>query len=389
MEDGALEELAKNSIPCVGMEFESDEAAHEFYNEYGRIVGFSINRDYHTKSKKDGIMISRKFFDDNHNHLLHIPQFMHMMPSQRKLCDAQGINVDVVDDTGISLKALHDLISALVGGKEFVGFVQKDKKTYLRAKRQRNLPYDEAGSLLRYFQQQATKNPYFYFAFQLDVDEMTTNIFWTDHQMITDYGIFGDVVSFDTIFRTNKEYRSLALFTGFNHFRMTVIFGAALLYDETTASFEWLFETFLHAMSGKKHVSFFTDQDQAMAKEISKIMPEALHRMNIMEIPKRYILGQWKLDAKDYAIEETVTVVENDPKLVIAACYRDLCPRMVKLTARSSEYKPTYQLVDETLRDLCAKVDNIMTSLGGSGASSSRGNIEVGTKEFVVDPNFA
>ena len=116
---------------------------------------------------------------------------------------------------------------------------------------------------------------------------------------------------------------------------------------------------------------------------------KALDRMNIMEIPKRYILGWWRLASKECVIEKTVSVVENDPKLVIAARYRDLCPRMVKLAARSSEYKPAYQLVDETLRDLCAKVDNIMTSLGGSGASSSRGNIEVGTKEFVVDPNFA
>ncbi|KAL7242898.1 hypothetical protein ACSBR1_015323 [Camellia fascicularis] len=76
---------------------------------------------------------------------------------------------------------------------------------------------------------------------------------------------------------------------------MAVIFGAALLYDETTASFEW-----------------------AMAKAISKIMPE-------------------RLDAKDCPIKETVTVVENDLKLVIAARYRDLCPRMVKLATRSSE----------------------------------------------------
>lgn len=139
-------------------------------------------------------------FVDNHNHLLHIPQCIHMMPFQRKLCNAQGINADVADDTGISLKALHDLISALAGRKEFVGFTREDQKTYLRAKRQRNLQYVEAGSLLRYFQQQATENPYFHFAFQVDVDEMITNIFWTDHQMITYYGIIGDVVSFDTTF---------------------------------------------------------------------------------------------------------------------------------------------------------------------------------------------
>ncbi|XP_028073729.1 protein FAR1-RELATED SEQUENCE 5-like [Camellia sinensis] len=239
MEDGALEELAKNSMPCVGMEFDSEEAAYEFYNEYGRIVGFSIRRDYHTKSNKDGIVINRKRdlskwvlmkFDDNHNHFLYISQCTHMMSSQRKLCNAQGINVDVADDTGISLKASHNLISALAEGKEF-----------------------------------------------LDVDEMITTIFWADHQIITDYGIFGDAVSFDTTFRTNKEYCLLALFTGFNHFRMTVIFGAALLYDEITASFEWLFETFLHAMSGKKPISFFTNQNHEMAKAISKIMPKVFH----------------------------------------------------------------------------------------------------------------
>ncbi|KAL7213824.1 hypothetical protein ACSBR2_016372 [Camellia fascicularis] len=55
---------------------------------------------------------------------------------------------------------------------------------------------------------------------------MITNIFWADHEMITDYELFGDAVSFDTTFRTNKEYRPLALFTGFNHFRKTVIFDA-------------------------------------------------------------------------------------------------------------------------------------------------------------------
>ncbi|XP_028073728.1 protein FAR1-RELATED SEQUENCE 1-like [Camellia sinensis] len=116
---------------------------------------------------------------------------------------------------------------------------------------------------------------------------------------------------------------------------------------------------------------------------------KALDRMNIMKIPERYILGQWRLDAKDCAIEETITVVKNDPKLVIAARYRDLCPRMVKLAARSSECKLAYQLVNETLRDLCAKVDNMMASLDGSVTFGSGGNIEVGTKEFVVDPNFA
>ena len=49
-----------------------------------------------------------------------------------------------------------------------------------------------------------------------------------------------------------------------------MIFGVALLYGETSESFEWLFKTFLYAMSGKRPTTIFTDQDPAMAKAISK-----------------------------------------------------------------------------------------------------------------------
>ncbi|XP_059455217.1 protein FAR-RED IMPAIRED RESPONSE 1-like [Corylus avellana] len=97
--------------------------------------------------------------------------------------------------------------------------------------------------------------------------------------MIIDYKLFGDVVSFDTTYRTNKEYRTLAIFVGFNHHREVVIFGTALLYDETIESFQWLFETFFEAMSGKKPNTIFTDKDPAMANAISLVMPNTYHRL--------------------------------------------------------------------------------------------------------------
>ncbi|KAF7812612.1 protein FAR1-RELATED SEQUENCE 5-like [Senna tora] len=97
--------------------------------------------------------------------------------------------------------------------------------------------------------------------------------------MIVDFVCFGDVVSFDTTYRTNKSCRPFAPFVGFNHHRQTVIFGATLLYDETTESFEWLFRTFLKAMCGKKPKTIFTDQDAAMAKAISVVLSESYHRL--------------------------------------------------------------------------------------------------------------
>ncbi|KAM3270589.1 hypothetical protein P3S67_028791 [Capsicum chacoense] len=92
--------------------------------------------------------------------------------------------------------------------------------------------------------------------------------------MIRDFKIYGDIVSFDTTYRTNKEYRPLALFVGLNNHREIVIFGVALLYEESTESFEWLFSAFFKIMSVDKPQTIFTDQDPAIAVVISLVMPQ-------------------------------------------------------------------------------------------------------------------
>jgi zinc finger SWIM domain-containing protein 3 len=108
-------------------------------------------------------------------------------------------------------------------------------------------------------------------------DEQISKIFWAVARMIIDYAHFGDVVSFDTTFETNKESRSFGVFVGFNHFRETVVFGAALMYDKTFESFKWLFETFLKAHNGKQPKTFSTDQDAAMVKAVAQVFAEAWH----------------------------------------------------------------------------------------------------------------
>ena len=40
------------STPFKGMEFETDEIAYDFYNEYGKKTGFSIRKEYVNKCKK-------------------------------------------------------------------------------------------------------------------------------------------------------------------------------------------------------------------------------------------------------------------------------------------------------------------------------------------------
>lgn len=166
-------------------------------------------------------------------------------------------------------------MASQVGGRENVGFILEDYKNYLRSQRTMNIKIGDIGGALEYLQQMQSDDPNFFYAIQVESGDLITNIFWADGQMIADYVYFGDVyfgdvVCFDTTYRKNKEGRPFALFVGVNHHKQTVIFGAALLYDETAQTFMWLFDTFSKTMHGKKPATILTDQDAAMAKALAE-----------------------------------------------------------------------------------------------------------------------
>uniref|UniRef100_A0A8I6X9Z6 Protein FAR1-RELATED SEQUENCE n=1 Tax=Hordeum vulgare subsp. vulgare TaxID=112509 RepID=A0A8I6X9Z6_HORVV len=97
--------------------------------------------------------------------------------------------------------------------------------------------------------------------------------------MASDYAIFSDVICFDTTYRKLDDGRPFGLIVGVNNHQKTMVFGAALLYDETAASFGWLSRTFLKVMSGKHPRTFLTDEDAAMAKAIREVFPHSHHRL--------------------------------------------------------------------------------------------------------------
>ncbi|XP_060211749.1 protein FAR1-RELATED SEQUENCE 5-like [Lycium barbarum] len=105
------------------------------------------------------------------------------------------------------------------------------------------------------------------------------NFFWRDGRSRIDYEIFGDVVSFDTTYRTNKYRMICAPFIGINHHWQNIIFGCAFLSDESAESFKWLFSTFLKSMGGISPQTIITDQAQGMAIAIRKVMSGTRHRL--------------------------------------------------------------------------------------------------------------
>ncbi|VVA38034.1 PREDICTED: FAR1-RELATED SEQUENCE, partial [Prunus dulcis] len=96
-----------------------------------------------------------------------------------------------------------------------------------------------------------TENPQFFYAIQCDENRRAANFFWVDARSHMVYNYFGDVVTFDTTYRTNRYDMPFAPFTGVNHHLQSIQFGCALLQDETEVTFLWLFETWLEAMGGR------------------------------------------------------------------------------------------------------------------------------------------
>ncbi|GMY34240.1 protein FAR1-RELATED SEQUENCE 5-like, partial [Fagus crenata] len=47
--------------PKLGIEFDYEQEAYDFYNEYGRNSRFSIRKEWYNKRKIDGVVTSRKF----------------------------------------------------------------------------------------------------------------------------------------------------------------------------------------------------------------------------------------------------------------------------------------------------------------------------------------
>ena len=129
-------------------------------------------------------------------------------------------------------------------------------------KRVKTTQVGDVGAVLEYLQRMQVEKPSFFYAMKSDENDKITNIFWADAKSITDFMHFGDVVCLDTGYRIHGYNRPLAIFTGLNHHKQTIIFGSALMYDESLNYFKWLFETFKIAMNGKVPKTILTDRDE-------------------------------------------------------------------------------------------------------------------------------
>ncbi|KAL5707313.1 hypothetical protein ACHQM5_025373 [Ranunculus cassubicifolius] len=310
--------------PYQGMEFDSEEAARIFYNSYARRLGFSIRASTYHRSRRDGsiicrqIVCSRQGFHHtrdrgsknkqkrpravervgckamivvkkqdwgkwvvskllkDHNHELVPQDKVHRLRSHRHVSGTARSLIDTLQAAGIGPSGVMSVLARESGGIDNVGFTTVDCRNYI-SNRQRTLGTG-GQHVLDYLRRMQAENPSFFYAIQGESEHSAGNIFWADATCRTNYDYFGDTVTFDTTYRTNRYRVPFAPFTGLNHHGQPVLFGCALLLNESESSFIWLFETWLAVMSGRYPVSITTDQDRVIQSAVAQVFPDTQHR---------------------------------------------------------------------------------------------------------------
>ncbi|KAF7113034.1 hypothetical protein RHSIM_RhsimUnG0167300 [Rhododendron simsii] len=150
---------------------------------------------------------------------------------------------------------------AIVWGFHNVGFTVKDMRNKLHSSRKEEIRNGDAEDALGYLFAQVNTDLLFFYKYTVDEDDRLETLFWTDGRSRMDYAAFGDVLVFNTTYRTNAYKKPFVILAGVRNKFMMTIFGCALLSKETKDTYNWVLSTFLEVMDGKQPISVVTDAD--------------------------------------------------------------------------------------------------------------------------------
>ncbi|XP_074305705.1 protein FAR1-RELATED SEQUENCE 5-like [Silene latifolia] len=112
----------------------------------------------------------------------------------------------------------------------------------------------DAQLFVNYFENKRDTTEGFYFAYEVDSGKCLVHVFWCDAESRRNYALFGDYITYDPTYSTNKYCMLFTPFTGVDHHKRSVTFASGLLFHKDEDSFTWVFQKFLDAMGqGEPH----------------------------------------------------------------------------------------------------------------------------------------
>ncbi|CAH9054178.1 unnamed protein product [Cuscuta epithymum] len=231
----------------------------------------------------DGYQI--KLFEERHNHSMSSPSSLPFLKVNRKLDIGHQKFVLNCVKANIGTMKCYRLYKETVGGYANIGATSVDFKNFKRDLKAYLVGVDAQMLIDKLFRKKEICSA---FSFDYDVDEsdQLTRVFWADPVSIKNYALFGDVVSFDATYETNRYDMVFAPFTGVDNHKKCITFAVGLLSKEDVESYVWLFRCFLNAM-GREPKCIITDQDPSMKIAIPQVFTNTCHRFCMWHIMEK------------------------------------------------------------------------------------------------------
>nr|KAJ0213718.1 hypothetical protein LSAT_V11C400220150 [Lactuca sativa] len=245
-----------------------------------------------------------------------------------------------VGTSNIGASKAYNLVSSMKGGFDSRGGTAVDFKNFHRDSNSKNGVKDSQ-MVVDILTNRKLCFSNFLFEVQKDVDDHLIGLFWVDDTSKANYKEFGDVLSFDATYQTNKYSMVFVHFTGVDYHKRCVTFAAGLLARETADAYVWLLEVFRKAFV-KPPMMIVTDQDSSMKKVVNFVFPESKHRLCMWHITQKLEENVYSLFLDSYIYK--FHLKENDwlrsvfkiRDLWIPAFMRDLeLSGLMRTTSRS------------------------------------------------------
>jgi len=146
-------------------------------------------------------------FREVHNHTLYCVKNREFQKLSRDVHDY--IKRVIIDHTKLNIGSTlsYRILKEYVNGYQNLGASLADFKNFKRDIKC-YIGDNDASMFINNFKMLAETQG-FYFAYDLDEDKCLTKVFWADQEAIKNYKLFGDTISFDPTYGTNKYFMVL------------------------------------------------------------------------------------------------------------------------------------------------------------------------------------
>ncbi|XP_076959321.1 protein FAR1-RELATED SEQUENCE 5-like [Bidens hawaiensis] len=364
-----IPEVASSYKPVKGMRFSSIDQAFDFYCEYAKKAGFGARKGgsyvhggvlktkyftcckeghkpakmyisdggcdesrkpYYKRRKRPTIRcgcrahiqlksVDSDFFEvddfvEGHNHRMVAASDMQFVRSARKLTHVQEEAIYELSNMNLGPVKEFNLMRTLYGGFEKILCAKK------------------------------TFSSDYYFEYDVNDDRELIHMFWVDETSKSNYLAFGDIISFDATFKTNKYKMVFVPFTAIDNHCHSVTVGVGLLASETIESYTWLLQMLLKSFGHAPKV-VVTDQDPAMKQVIAALFPNTRHKLCIWLIMKKVVDKRYNGRRCDhdsrytYPQLETRSYLETEAvRIYTRAIFNDLQDEMNEIVGSVSQF---------------------------------------------------